>query len=197
MRTIPSGLLALILVSGTAQAQSPAAPDGAAAAALQRAQTFIASSGCPAATARPAAPPTRFNDPSVREASYHRILIEGCGRRTLRNYLAIIMPDGTGRMVETLPGTTVTDPVLQRDAMQVAMAAARTGAQGCQQIRPQSADVDGTDSEPAAPRRTRPWTETWVFEACGARVAVPMRFSPSSRGGTDFSATTSAVRRLD
>ncbi|MBR0650800.1 hypothetical protein GXW78_14080 [Roseomonas terrae] len=197
MRSIPSGLLALLLTSGAALAQPATAPNTAAAAALQRAQAFIASSGCPSATARPAAPPARFTDPTVREATYHRILIEGCGRRMQRNYLAVVMPDGASRMVETLPGTTVTDPVLQRDAMQAATAAARVAAPNCQQIRPQAADFDGQDSESTATRRTRAWTENWVFEACGQMLAVPMRFTPSPRGGTDFSASSSAVRRLN
>lgn len=197
MNRITSGLTALLLASGPALAQSAPGTNAAAAAALQRAQAFIASSNCPSATARPAAPPTQFQDATVREASYHRILVEGCGRRMQRNYLALVLPDGSGRMVETLPGTTVTDPVLQRDAMQVAVAAARTAAPNCQQVRPQSADFDGPDSEPTAPRRTRPWAEAWVFEACGTLLSVPMRFSPSSRGGTDFSAGTSGVRRLN
>lgn len=196
MKTIISGL-ALLLASGVASAQPSPASEAAAAAALQRAQALIASGNCPTATARPAAPAAQFSDPTVREASYHRILIEGCGRRMQRNYLALVMPDGAGRLVETLPGTTVTDPVLQRDAMQAAAAAARTAAPGCQQVRPQSADFEGQDSEPTATTRTRPWVEAWVFEACGRLLSVPMRFSPSSRGGTDFSASSGSIRRLN
>jgi hypothetical protein len=192
MNAIASRVLALLVASTPALAQ-PQTP--AEAAALQRARAFIAQGPCPAATARPAAPPARFTDPTVREATYHRILIEGCGRRSQRNYLALVLPDGTGRLVETLPGTTVTDPILQRDAMQAAMAAARVAAPNCQQLRPGAADFEGADSEPTAARRTRPWAETWVFEACGARVAVPMRFAPSATGGTGF--TASGGRRID
>lgn len=189
------GTIGLLLTVGTAFAQVPPGQD-AAAAAIARARAFIASSPCPTATARAAAPPEAFSDPTVREASYHRILVEGCGRRTQRNYLALVLPDGSRRMVETLPGTTVTDPVLQRDAMQSATMAAHAAAPNCRQIRPLGAEFDGTDAEPNAPRRTRPWSETWMFEACGARLAVPMRFAPSARGGTDFTAGSS-VRRLN
>lgn len=196
MKCNTAALLALFVAPVMALAQSPPGAD-AAAAALQRAQAFIASGNCPAATARPAAPPARFADPTVREASYHRILVEGCGRRMQRNYLALVLPDGTRRMVETLPGTTVTDPVLQRDAMQAAAAAARTAAPNCQELRPQSADFDGPDSEPNAPRRTRPWMESWVFDACGTLLSVPMRFAPGSGGGTDFTAASAGVRRLN
>lgn len=185
--------IGLLLVGGPALAQAPPTPQ---AAALARARAFIASSSCPTATARAAAPPEVFTDPTVREASYHRILIEGCGRRTQRNYLALVLPDGSGRMVETLPGNTVTDPVLQRDAMRAATAAAHASAPNCQQIRPLAAEFDGTDGEPNARRRTRPWSELWMFEACGTQLAVPMRFTPSAAGGTDFSASSS-VRRLN
>lgn len=192
MNAIACRVLALLVAASPAFAQ---APTPAEAAVLQRARAFIAQGNCPAATARPAAPPAVFTDPTVREATYHRILIEGCGRRSQRNYLALVLPDGSGRLVEMLAGTTVTDPVLQRDAMQAAVAAARVAAPNCQQVRPGSADFEGTDSEPTATRRTRPWAETWVFEACGALVAVPMRFTPSAAGGTGF--TASGARRLN
>ena len=194
MRRGSFGMLVLLLLSGPAFAQAPPGPE-AGAAALQQARAFIASSNCPAATARPAGPPVPLTDATVREASYHRILIEGCGRRMQRNYLALILPDGTRRMVETLPGTTVADPVLQRDAMQAAVMALRTAAPNCPQPRPRAAEFDGRDSEPDAPRRTQPWAETWIFEACGALLAVPMRFSPTARG-TSFTAG-SGVRRLN
>jgi hypothetical protein len=98
-------------------------------------------------------------------------------------------------MVETLPGTTTADPVLQRDAMTAATAAASAAAPECRQVRPRSAEFDGTDSEPEAPRRTQPWTESWTFEACGRVFAVPMRFAPTARG-TSFTAGP-GVRRMD
>ncbi len=190
MNTLAGRVAVLLLACGPALAQP--SPE---AAALQSARAFIASSDCPGATARHAAPPTRLAVPTVREATYHRILIEGCGRRALRNYLALVLPDGTARMVETLPGTTRTDPVLQRDAMQAAGAAAAAAVPGCRQIRPRAADFDGADSEPDAAWRTRPWAEAWTFEACGTLLSVPMRFTPSPQGGTGFSAT--AARRLN
>jgi hypothetical protein len=190
MNTLAGRVAALLVACGPALAQ-PSSEAGA----LAQARAFIASSDCPTATARPAAPPTRLADATVREATYHRILVEGCGRRAQRNYLALVLPDGTARMVETLPGTTVTDPVLQRDAMQAAGSAAAAAAPGCRQVRPRAADFEGTDSEPGAPRRTRPWAEAWVFEACGALLLVPMRFTPSAQGGTSFSATV--PRRLN
>ena len=94
-----------------AASQAVAQPMDPAAEVLARARAAIAASQCPAAKASPAAPPARLADNTVREASYHRILVEGCGQRMQRNYLAMVMLDGTRRIVETLPGTTVTDPV--------------------------------------------------------------------------------------
>lgn len=186
---------ALGCLGGNIAWAQPALAQDPAAAALDRARAFIAAGPCPAATARPAAPPARLADATVREASYHRILIEGCGRRMQRNYLFLVMQDGTRRLVETLPGTTVTDPVLQRDAMRAASMAAHAGVQGCAQLQPRAAEFDGQDSEPNAARRTRAWTEAWIFEGCGAFYAVPMRFTPTDRG-TSFSAGP-GVRRLD
>lgn len=183
-----------LLAAGSAAAQ-PAPARDPAAAALAQARAFIAASPCRTATASPAAPPAQFNDATVREASYHRILIEGCGRRMQRNYLHLVMPDGSQRLVETLPGTTVTDPVLQRDAMRSAAMAAHAGVPTCQQLQPRAAEFEGQDSEPRAARRTRPWSEAWIFEGCGAFYAVPMRFTPTDRG-TSFSAG-SGVRRLN
>lgn len=191
-RFLPTALA--LLAAGPAAAQPAPARDGPAAA-LAQARAFIAASPCPAATARAAAPPAQLSDATVREASYHRILIEGCGRRMLRNYLHLVMPDGSARLVETLPGTTVTDPVLQRDAMRVASAAAHAGVPNCRQLHPRAAEFDGEDGEPRAVRRTRPWSEAWIFEGCGAFYAVSMRFTPTERG-TSFSAGA-GVRRLN
>ena len=193
MKTAFFATLALAFTGATAFAQ-PLPPD-AASAALQQARSFIASSRCPAATARPDAPPSVMRDSTVREASYHRILIEGCGQRMLRNYLATILLDGTRRINELLPGSTVTDPVLQRDAMQAATASASATARNCQQITARDSRFDGQDSEATAPRRTRPWAEIWLMDACGTMLTVPMRFTPTDRG-TTFTASA-ATRRAN
>jgi len=184
--------LALLCCASPAGAQP--APDPAAAV-MERVRAGIAASRCPTATARPAAPPTTLSDATVREATVHRILIDGCGQRLQRNFLALVLPDGTRRLAEMLPGSTLTDPVLQRDAMQAARMGAQAAAPNCQQIAPRGAEFDGPDAEPNAPRRTRPWTETWVFEACGALLGVPMLFTPTDRG-TSYTAQA-GVRRLN
>jgi hypothetical protein len=184
------GALALL-----AAAPALAQPADPAAEVMARVRAAIAGSQCPSATARPAAPPSRLADNTVREASFHRILVEGCGQRSQRNYLALVMLDGTRRVEEYLPGTTMTDPLLQRDALRAATMAASAAAQGCRQVQPRAANFDGPDSEPNAPRRTRPWAELWIFEACGALLGVPMRFNPTDRG-TGFTAGA-PVRRLN
>ncbi len=194
MKTALCTTLALVVAGSTAFAQPAPAPDPAAAA-LQQARSFIAASRCPSATARPAAPPTAMRDNTVREATYHRILIDGCGQQTQRNYLAIILLDGTRRINELLPGSTVTDPVLQRDAMQAATASANATVRNCQQIVPRDSRFDGQDTEPTASRRTRPWAEIWLMDACGTMLTVPMRFTPTDRG-TSFTAGA-ATRRAN
>ena len=171
----------LALLGCAAPALAQPAPDHAAAV-LERARAAIAASPCPAATARPAAPPVRMVDATVREASYHRMAIEGCGRRMQRNWVLVVTNTGVRRTIETLAGTTVTDPVLQSDALRAARMAAQAAAPGCPLPMPVAGDVDGPDPEAAAPRRTRPWTETWIMQACGMRLAVPMLFTPTAQG---------------
>jgi len=183
----------ILLLSGAhALAQNP---NDAAAAALESARATIAQDNCPSATARPAAPPVQLSDNTVREASYHRILIEGCGRSMQRNFLSLVMLDGSRQMMETLPGTTTTDPVLQRDALRAALMAAQAAAPECRQIRPVAAHMDTPDPDAGASRRTQPWTETWIMNACGAMLAVPMLFTPTGQG-TTFTARSN-VRRLN
>jgi hypothetical protein len=135
------------------------------------------------------------------EATYHRILIEGCGSRIQRNYVAsFYQSDGAWHSIEWLHGTgALLDPTGTDWSPALALGAAdravRNAAPNCNEIMPRSLDVDGSDSGPTAGHRTRPWTEIWVFEACGPRFAVEMRFSPNGSGSIDFG--VSLVRRLD
>ena len=181
-------LFAMALFGAAAPALAQPGPDPAAAAAvMERARARIAASPCPTAAARPAAPPTPIVDATVRTASYHRILIEGCGQRAQRNWVFMVLNDGRRSVLEMLPGNSVADPVLQQDAMRAARLAAQAAVPGCQQVLPLSGEFDGPDAEPGVARRTRPWTETWIMEACGIRLGVPMLFTPTATG-TSFTA---------
>lgn len=182
-------LLAALFAAASPALAQPATD--ATAAVLEQARAAIAQSRCPSAAAREAAPPVRIVDATVRQASYHRIAIEGCGLRALRNWVFILQQDGARRVMQTLPGSTVADPLLQQDALRAARMSAQASAPGCQQIVAVTGDFDGPDAEPGVPRRTRPWTETWIMNACGTRYSVPMLFTPTATG-TSFTARQAA-----
>lgn len=104
-----------------------------------------------------------------------------CAPRHKRSFLLLL--DGTRtRIAELLPGYTLADPLLQRDA--VLSAQGSTNA-----LRPQGCDhssVIDTNISAAPEDRNSPWLERWTFDLCGTRADVDMTFTPSTRGGTTW-----------
>jgi hypothetical protein len=89
------------------------------------------------------------------------------------------------RVVEMLPGESAADPLLQRDAMQGALAALIPATpEGCK--HPVATDTSVTGSPPNG---RDPWVERWTFDLCGKKAALDMTFTPSPNGGTDWSTT--------
>lgn len=164
-----------------------AQPADPGARVLETARQSMVQANCAAATARQATAPTPLVDQTVRAATYYRVLVEGCGQRRQMNYVHIVLHDGNTRLLAMLPGTTAADPLLQRDALGAARMSAQAAVPECREVRPVGTDFDSPDAEPGAARRTRPWTETWHFDACGTAVRVPMLFTPTA-SGTSFTA---------
>jgi hypothetical protein len=110
-----------------------------------------------------------------------RIVVD-CKPRTQRNFLAI-MEGGGPRMIELLPGTSQTDPVLQRDAF-TGSSAAVAG------VKPQGCDKQWViDTRISGERRANaPWSEIWSYDLCGKRADVEMTFTPSPQRGTTWNA---------
>lgn len=111
-----------------------------------------------------------------------RYLID-CSPRAQRN-LMIIVENDHARAIELLPGDTKADPRLQRDAIQIAKAAAATvGAHDCNK----SWTTDTKAVEPYKDAQT-PWVERWSFDVCGKLAVVEMSFLPGGGSGTSINA---------
>jgi hypothetical protein len=111
-----------------------------------------------------------------------RYLID-CSPRAQRN-LMILVEDDHARAIELLPGETKADPRLQRDAIQIAKAAAATvGAPDCKK----SWTTDTKAVEAYKDAHT-PWVERWSFDVCGKSAVVEMSFLPGGGSGTSISA---------
>ncbi len=108
----------------------------------------------------------------------------GCQPRTMRSLLMILEGEQP-RAVELLPGQTGADPLLQRNALQGATAATVTSPRAPKDCR-QRYVVDTRTTTP--PERSGSWVERWTYDLCGTKVDVDMTFTPSARGGTDWSA---------
>lgn len=108
--------------------------------------------------------------------------VSGCGVARTLNFLFIAGPDGV-RSVVTLPGTTLADPLLQRDALFFAFTGAGLKAPGCKDRIVVDTAVDRSNGANGAPGKA-PWHETWTVAACGKMLIVPMEFVPDANGTT-------------
>jgi len=100
-----------------------------------------------------------------------------CAPRAQRSFLLLL--DGEQvRIAELLPGFTIIEPTLQRDASQAAKTAARS-------LRPPGCDktviIDTRVATPP-PARGSPWTERWTYDQCGSKGEVELTFRSSSQG---------------
>lgn len=106
-----------------------------------------------------------------------------CDVQVRRNFLAIL--EGSQlRMVHLLPGTTLADPVLQRDAaVGVITSAALERPRECTQP---GAVIDTTVID-RPERHSAPWTEAWTVMQCGTKLPVTVTFTPTQDRGTSWS----------
>jgi hypothetical protein len=106
-----------------------------------------------------------------------RLAVERCGKRGTRNIY--MTARGTElQAAAMIPGRTATSPLLQRDALRVAAAAARIKT-GCRdEMFVVDALIDGR-FQPGAP-----WKEDWTFAGCQTSIVMAMQFTPDGRGGS-------------
>jgi hypothetical protein len=107
-----------------------------------------------------------------------------CKPPTQRSFLMILDKDQL-RTVAMLPGESAADPLLQRDAMQGALAALIPATpKDCKHTVATDTSVTGSP-----PNGRDPWVERWTFDLCGKKAALDVTFTPSPNGGTDWSTT--------
>lgn len=111
----------------------------------------------------------------------------GCGMSRLLNALTTVRPDGTLQTEPLLPGTTITDPRLQKDSVQYAAAGMGEMPPGCDQGGVLNTRFVGLDGQPPGIRPVpgaspRPWTEIWTLLACSKQADVTMHFIPDQTG---------------
>lgn len=122
--------------------------------------------------------------------------VSGCGNDTVLNFFFSASKSDKIDTFVGLPGTTLADLVLQKDAMNEALAAA---------IRPETKDCKSQDvinteylKEVGAPvegAKGSPWDELWTFSACGVKVQVTVHFIPDPTG-TSINASSSETKIL-
>ena len=114
----------------------------------------------------------------------------GCGKSKTFNLFYNIVSGGQSSRTALLPGATIADPLLQRDAIGYAKLAVEANGPkpaGCNSIR--VVDTTFGASGAAAPTvrpgvDPRSWTESWTVDACGAMGIVKVSFLPDATGTT-------------
>ncbi len=122
-----------------------------------------------------------------------RFAVSGCRHMTLINLLAVAQPEGPPSFIGTLPGTTRTDPNVQRTVINSLAARATVEApDGCNPLDSGLAFDTAFDRYVAEPR-TLPqggvqamWLETWTVILCTDPVPFRILFMRNDPMGTDF-----------
>ncbi len=114
----------------------------------------------------------------------------GCGKSKTFNLFYNIVPGGSSSRTALLPGTTIADPLLQRDGIRYATLAAEANGPkpaGCNTVRvvDTAFGAYGTPAPKARPGvDPRSWTENWTVDACGTSTLVKLSFLPDATGTT-------------
>lgn len=191
----------MLLVAVCAGASHPSRADtaGEEDAALRVAREGIARGSCPSAAARMAAPATVLpnTEAGVRQVAYARVLVQGCSRAMIVNYLVATLADGRRSVTTQIPGDTAAELRLQRDVLPFVLGAGEARAvPDCKKGAVSNTVFEGSAPPSGQTRLTQPWRETWVVEACGVRIAVPITFTPNERG-TLYAIRSGEIRRLN
>ena len=132
--------------------------------------------------------PVRFNNGKPYTGAWvERVEATGCGPTRLLNVLTIAHSDSPMQVVGMMPGDTLTDPMMQKNALQYAEAIAVRGVPpGCKQLAFLNTKFDGfiglPNPEVTDGRESRPWRELWTMTACGSEFDIGLIFTPNQRG---------------
>jgi hypothetical protein len=109
---------------------------------------------------------------------------KGCGQDRLLNVFLSIGPNAIPAAMPLFPGTTRADPVLQKDAMPFASAAARWPEQNCRAGFMENTEFLKETGEPLAGAKGKPWDELWTLTTCTKKALVTLHFIPDKTGTT-------------
>ncbi len=87
-----------------------------------------------------------------------------------------------GATTTKLPGQSLADYILQRDAGRVVMILDGAIDDTCKQREIVNTEIIEYPENPSKD----PWTERWTVDRCGELVYYKVVFTPSSSGGTTF-----------
>ena len=120
--------------------------------------------------------------PTQEGSAWEETYAINCTERVRRTFLLFLSVKEGMKHSELAPGDTIADAILQRDFLQSATAAAMSRARaGCKGAQVRNTRVT------SATGASQPWTEVWSMDACGTSVDVNVTFSPSPKGGIDWS----------
>lgn len=117
----------------------------------------------------------------------HRLPMHGCGEDVTLNLFFQASADGKIETVIADPGSSIASPLLQADALKIALIALATKPEACQTVVVKSTKFEGygllypPTVDPGEGHR-RPWWETWTLVGCGRVLEVPMDFMPDATG---------------
>jgi hypothetical protein len=162
-------------------------------AVMDHARAFIAKDpACRAETARTTAiaifKPVTFGPDGAPTSGMWKetVRVQGCSRSGIYNVATGVDASGGVHVFAMLPGTSIADSQLERDAVDQALIEARTKA-------PPNCTVNVVDTafesyasaanpgvEPG--REARTWHEKWTVQGCAASIIVAMTFVPHTNG---------------
>lgn len=124
--------------------------------------------------------------------------IEGCGEERIINLQYWFTPDGKLAASLRLPGTSIADLTLQKDAVLYAMSAmVNVAPRDCKEAPVINTQFKGRDSEEVLDANgavRHPWTEEWTVRLCGVTGVIPMHFIPDATGTTIHSEVLKASK---
>jgi hypothetical protein len=114
--------------------------------------------------------------------------VSGCGNDTILNLYFTFSANGKMTTIIGLPGNTLSDLTLQRDALGFAKVTARALARGCASFIPINTFFlgyglsDPPTPDPGPDSGLRPWHENWTLVGCGNKIREIIDFIPDQTG---------------
>lgn len=119
-------------------------------------------------------------------ASWIERFVLACNPPAQRNFV-LVLEKTLPQVIELLPGATLSDPLLQRDAIR-SVTSAVLSVKGAACDKPQITDT----AVSAAPDRRGAWGERWSFDLCGTKAEADIAFALSARGGVEWTVDVKA-----